>query len=1070
MRVERSEPFSTHTDVTWSRTRLRPCGVAAIIAIAGTVAVIAAGQRDQGSTSTPTIAPESFAALRWRSVGPMRGGRSIAAIGISGRPNQYYFGATGGGLWKTDNGGTTWAPIGDGQFASSSVGAIEACESNPDIVFIGFGEVQLRGDIIPGDGIYRTTDGGRTWSHVGLRSSTGQQTIGRIRVDPVDCNRVYAAVFGDPFGPSSERGVFRSLDGGQTWTRVLSRSDRAGAVDLSLARKDSKVLYAAFWEAYRNEWSLSSGGAGSGLFKSADGGDTWTELTRNPGLPRDLWGKVGVSVSGPDPNRVYANIEARDGGVFVSDDGGATWRLASADRNLRTRAFYYTRLTADPQERDTVYVNNESFWRSRDGGRTWEEIIPLHGDNHDLWIDPANNQRLIHANDGGASVSVDAGRTWTRQQYPTAQMYSARTTHDFPYHICGNQQDQGAGLCLPSDGDGTWFYAAGGGESGWVVPDPDETAFIYAGAQTGVLTRFDRRIAQQRVISPWPIRPVGRSAADVQERYQWQMPIALSPLEPRVLYVGSQHLWRSKDRGISWDRISPDLTYADPKTLGPSGGPIMLDRTTVEHYATIFAIAASHHDPGTIWVGSDDGLVHLTRDGGANWLHVTPPAVPKFSRVSTIESSPHEPGKALVAITRYRMQDVAPYLWKTTDYGKTWVNAIAGIAVGDHVRTVVEDPVRKGLLFAGTETRVYVSFDDGASWHSFQQNLPISPVYSLTIKDNDLIAATHGRGFYVLDDITPLRQLSVDTLSSTTRLFRPADAIRNKSLPVGYNRKPGVGGSRIYYYLSAPAQHVTVDILDASGTLVRRLTRAAEDAPAVVRRRAVESAPPALDRGLNVIRWDLLYPGFTRFPGLQMRFSAGQGPMSPPGEYQVQLTVDGVVIGTERFTVKADPRITHMTSADYQHQFRFAMQVRDKTSQAHEAVIRVRQLRDEVNDRLSRMQDRELRSVLDAFVAAIGAIEREIYETRLQAPEDQLNFGLKINNDLSSLLVDVESGDAVPTAQQRAVFADLSNQLGSKLTALDAIIKRDLPLVNAGLKRAALPAITAPRPASPPRP
>ena len=664
--------------VRTSRSRSLPTQ-ALIVALTIAFAPGLSGQEPAETGISGTLPADALAALQWRSVGPIRGGRSIAVGGVTSRPNEYYFGATGGGLWKTDNGGVSWSPVGDGQFRSSSVGAIEVCEANPDVVYVGFGEVQLRGNVIPGDGVYRTSDGGRTWMHLGLESATGQQTIGRIRVHPGDCESVYAAVFGDPFGPSEQRGVFRSQDGGRTWRKVLYRSDRAGAVDVAIARSEPGTIYAAFWEAYRKPWLLWSGGDGSGLFKSVDGGDTWTELTRNPGLPRDLWGKVAVSISGADPNRVYVNIEAREGGVFVSSDGGATWTLTSADRNLRTRAFYYTRITADPVDRNTVYVNNENFWKSVDAGRTWQRIRVPHEDDHDLWIDPQNNQRMIQANDGGATISVDGGRTWTGQAYPTAQVYTVTTTRGFPYYICGTQQDRGGGFCVPSDGDGSYWFNVGGGESGWVVPDPDDPAAYYVGSQTNQLTRFNRATGQLRSISPWPIRTVGRSAADVSERFQWTFPVAVSPQAPRMLYVGSQHLWRSGDRGTSWERISPDLTYADPATLGPSGGPLTLDRTTVEHYGTIFAIAPSAHDPSTIWVGSDDGRVHLTRNGGSSWDEVTPPGLPKFSRVNFIDASTHRPGKALLAVGRYRMQDVAPYIWKTEDFGRTWSNIATGI-------------------------------------------------------------------------------------------------------------------------------------------------------------------------------------------------------------------------------------------------------------------------------------------------------------------------------------------------------------------------------------------------------
>ncbi len=988
-----------------------------------------------------TPSGDALDALRWRSVGPIRGGRSIAVGGVTSRPNEYYFGATGGGLWKTDNSGASWYPVGDGRFRSSSVGAIEVCEADPDVVYIGFGEVQLRGNVIPGDGVYRTSDGGRTWTHLGLESATGQQTIGRIRVRPDDCDVVFVAAFGDPFGPNEERGVFRSLDGGQTWRKVLYRGDSAGAVDIALARNRPGTLYAGFWEAYRKPWLLWSGGEGSGLFRSVDDGETWTELTRRPGLPTGLWGKVAVSISGADPNLAYANIEAREGGVFVTRDGGESWTRTSGDRNLRTRAFYYTRITADPVDRNTVYVNNENFWRSRDGGLTWDRIRVPHEDNHDLWIDPANNQRMIQANDGGANISLDGGRSWTGQAYPTAQMYTVSTTHGFPYHVCGTQQDN-TSACVPSDGDGSWWYPVGGGESGWVVPDPDDPAVYFTGSQTNQVTVFSRATGQLRSISPWPIRTVGRSAADVSERFQWTFPIAVSPQTPRALYVGSQHLWRSTDRGRSWARISPDLTYADPSTLGPSGGPLTLDRTTVEHYATLFAIAPSPHDPGTIWVGSDDGRVHLTRDGGGDWEEVTPPDLPRFGRVNFIDASEHRPGKALVAVGRYRMQDVAPYIWKTGDFGRTWRPSTTGIRHGDHVRAVLEDPVREGLLFAGTENGVYFSIDDGEVWQSLQLNLPVSPAYALAIAGRDLVVATHGRSFYVLDDITPLRQWTPEVVSGPAHLFRPATAIRSKGRPPeGYARASSVGGANIDYYLRDPVPDLTVEILDIRGGLVREWIIGADEAGS-------ETAAASREAGLHRIHWDLRYPGHTTFPGLMLRFSRGDGPMAPPGRYRARLTVEGREVAVEEFAVEKDPRLTDVSQADFEEQFRLATAVRDRTSDAHEAVIRIRDLAGQVAARLERTPSDAVRRAGEALVSRIGEVERALYEVRLEAPEDQLNFGLKLNNDLAVLLVEIETGDGPPTPSQHAVFGELSALLREQLDALEEALAEHLPELN----------------------
>ncbi|MFW6206705.1 MAG: VPS10 domain-containing protein, partial [Gemmatimonadota bacterium] len=800
------------------------------------------------SSAEAVFDDSTFDALEWRNVGPNRGGRSIAVAGTTARPNEYYFGATGGGVWKTVDGGANWFPVGDGQFATPSAGALGQCEADPDVVYAGFGEVQLRGNVIPGDGVYRTTDGGETWTHLGLDSETGQQMVGRVRVHPDDCDTAFAAVLGDPFGPNETRGVYRTRDGGENWEQVLFESEQAGAVDLVLDPSNPDVIYAGFWEVFRRPWMLHSGGPGSGLYKSMDGGDTWTELSDNPGLPEGLWGKVGVSVSGADPDRVYAIVEAEDGGVFRSDDGGESWEHVSDDRNLRQRAFYYTRIYADPMDPETVYVLNVQFWRSRDGGEEWESISVPHGDNHDLWIDPTDNLRMIEANDGGANVSLNAGSSWTGQLYPTAQMYTISTTSHYPYHICGGQQDNST-VCVPSDGNGSYWYSAGGCESGWVQQHLVDPELFYAGCYGGQLTAYDQETGQARSVQVWPVNPMGHSAWDIRERFQWTFPIVSSPLEPDLVYVASQHLWRSTNRGQSWEQISPDLTLAEEETLGPSGGPITRDQTSVEYYATIFSIAPSHFDAATIWTGSDDGLVHITRDGGENWTDVTPEELPEFSRIHFIDASPHEPGKAVLAATRYRSQDVTPYIYRTDDFGDSWTRITDGIPEGHHVRGVREDPVRPGLLFAGTEKGVWVSFDDGQNWQSLQLDLPAVSIHALEVRDDDVIIASHGRGYWVLDDITPLRQLSTEVAEARAHLFEPATAVRSRSRTtygdgryIG-GRSKDISSLNVYYHLAEPADEVELEILDADGEVIRSFTatRDEEEDPG-------EADPPETER------------------------------------------------------------------------------------------------------------------------------------------------------------------------------------------------------------------------------
>ncbi len=774
-----------------------------------------------GSPPAPAVAavsPSLYSSLSWRNVGPNRGGRAITVVGTVARPLEYYFGATGGGVWKTTDAGVTWNPVGDGQFATSSVGAIAQCEANPDIIWAGMGEVQFRGNVIPGDGLYRSTDAGKTWTHAGLASKTGQQMIGRVRIDPTDCNRLYVAAFGDPYGPNDERGVYRSVDGGATWERVLFRNRETGAVDLVIDPSNPRTLYAGLWQAYRKEWMLSSGGPGSGLFKSTDGGTTWTELTKNPGMPTGMWGKVGVSVSGADPNRVYAIIENEKGGVFVSDDAGATWRQVSDNRNLRQRAFYYTRVVADPKDKETLYVLNVQFHRSRDGGKTWQTINVPHGDNHDLWIAANDPNRMIESNDVGANVSWNAGATWTGQPYPTAQMYDVRVTNHFPYQICGGQQDNST-ACVPMDGDGSYMYAPGGCETGPVTPHPADVNLFYAACYGGSMSFMSRITGQQRAVNVWPVNPMGNSAIDLKERFQWNHPITASNHDPRVVYVGSQHVWRSDNGGESWKRISGDLTYADPATLGASGGDITRDQTSVEYYGTVWRITESSHAKGELWVGSDDGKVHLTRNDGESWTDITPKGLPKFSRVHEVDVSPHTPGKAYIAAVRYRSQDIAPYVYRTTDYGRTWTRITTGIPDGHYVRSIREDLKRPGLLYAGTERGVMVSFDDGTSWQSLQLNLPTVQVPGLVLKDDDIVIATHGRSYYVLDNITPLRQAAAELTDRDVVLYKPAATTRTLSQPADNYSRRKTFLPEFDYYLGKDADTVRLEILDARGAV-----------------------------------------------------------------------------------------------------------------------------------------------------------------------------------------------------------------------------------------------------------
>jgi photosystem II stability/assembly factor-like uncharacterized protein len=1020
-------------------------------------------------------------AFRWRSIGPDRGGRSIATSGVRGQPKVGYFGATGGGLWKTTDGGENWTPVTDGQITSSSVGAVAVSETNPNIVFIGTGEQCIRGNIMPGDGVYKSSDAGKTWLHVGFEKT---ENISRIRIHPTNPDIVFVAAFGKYSAPNEDRGVYKSTDGGRTWRRVLYRDPRTAAVDIAIDPHNPNVLYAALWEAYRLEYTMSSGGPGSGLFKSTDGGETWTEITRNPGLPQGVDGKIGVAVSGADGNRVYAIVENENGGLFRSDDAGATWTLANNGRNIRQRAFYYTHVTADPNNKDLVYVMNVGTFRSTDAGKTMVNFAG--GDSHDLWVDPDNSDHVLHSSDGGGAVTFNASspqRTWSGRDYPTGQFYHVATTRHVPYHVCGAQQDAST-VCVPSRvgfggrggggggrGGAVETYGAGGSEPGYIAPDPKDPDVFFAGANNGgFLTRLNRRTGEVREVNPYPRMFSGEPSSALKERWQWTYPIIFSPVDPNVLYTGSQHVWKTTNGGQSWDQISPDLSRHDPKTMGPSGGPITHDMNAPEVYALVFAIGPSKRDVNTIWAGSDDGLIHVTKDGGKTWSNVTPKEMPDFGRVSIIDASAFDVASAYVAVKRPLLDDLAPYIFRTHDYGKTWTKIVTGIAPNDYVHAVREDPTRRGLLYAGTQRGVYISYDDGDHWESLSLNLPQVPVADVMVEANDLTIATHGRGFYILDDVAPIRQYAPEVLAADAYLFKPADAIRS------------AGGASIRYLLKHPAQNLTVEILDAKGQLVRSFTgggagaggrggrgggrgAAPGDSEAVAARggrggRGGFGGAPSLSAGLNTFAWDLQYEGATTFPGMILWGASTAGPLAVPGRYQVRLTVDGKSY-TQPLTVKKHPLYTDVTQADLEEQFALAIQIRDRVSEANNAVIQIRDVKRQVADRLTKSPDPQLKSVGDALSKNLSAVEEEIYQVRNQSGQDPLNFPIKVNNRLASLLGVVTRGDGKPIANASPIFTDLKAELKVQTDRLQQVMNSDLARFNTELKRLGLDVISA---------
>jgi photosystem II stability/assembly factor-like uncharacterized protein len=1023
------------------------------------------------STPAPRIDSTQFRALRWREIGPFRGGRVTAVAGHDDQPYVYYFGATGGGVWKTTDGGIAWFPVSDSAFRSGSIGAIAVAPSDPNVVYVGTGESPLRGDVSPGDGAYRSRDGGKTWARIGLQDA-GQ--IADLEVHPQDANLVYAAVLGHVFGPNPTRGVFRSRDGGQTWQKILFKSDSAGAIDLSLDPSNPRVLYAAFWQAQRGPWFMSSGGAGSGLWKTTDGGDTWVELTRKPGMPRGTVGKIGVTVSPADPDRVWALVEADSGGVYRSDDAGETWRRLNEDRSLRQRAWYYTHIHADPKNSETVYVLNVGFFRSVDGGRTFTPVGTPHGDNHALWIAGNDASRMIEGNDGGANVSFNAGRSWSRQDnQPTAQFYHVTTTNDFPYHICGAQQDNST-ACIESrtssGGIGvTDWYPVGGCESGYIAVRKDDPNVSFAGCYGGTLTRFDRRTGQNRNISVWPENPMGWGAAELKYRFNWTYPIVHSPQNPNVLYVSANVLFKSTDEGQSWTAISPDLTRNDKNKQGASGGPITKDNTSIEYYDVIFAVAPSPLDSNTIWAGTDDGLVHLTRDGGRTWSNVTPRELPEWSLVSIIEASAHDAGIAYVAATRYKSDDFRPYIYKTADYGRTWRRITSGIPDHHFIRVVREDAVRRGLLYAAGEFGVYVSFDDGANWQSLRLNLPVVPIHDLAVKDNDLIAATHGRSFWVLDDLTPLQQLTPEVAQAARHLYKPRDVWRLRGGGFGGGGGGGgEGGQRqvgtnppngavVFYYLrQAPDSEVTLEFLDARDSLIRRFSSRPREPGDSLRVAA----------GMNRFVWNLRYPNATTFQGLIMWAGNVQGPVAPPGTYKARLKT-GSWSATQTFVLKNDPRLAS-TDADLQAQFTLLLRIRDRLSQANDAVRRIRAVKEGLDGMTARARrmpagaGARIAATADTLKGRLSAIEEEIYQVRNRSNQDPLNYPIKLNNKIAALGGVVGSADAKPTNQAVETFEFLAAALQTQLERLRALLETDVPAFNRMVREADVPALIIP--------
>ncbi|MGE5277378.1 MAG: VPS10 domain-containing protein [Acidobacteriota bacterium] len=1031
----------------------------------------------------PATLSERLAGMHFRNLGPFRGGRATAVAGVRHHPETFYFGATGGGVWKTIDFGANWEPVSDKDFKTGSIGAIAVSESDPNVLYVGTGESPIRGNVSHGDGVYKSTDGGRSWKNVGLEKT---RQIARIRIHPSDPDLVYVAAQGHAWGPNPERGVYRTEDGGKTWKKVLGVDEKTGACDLSMDPNNPRILYAAFWQAVRRPWELVSGGPGSSLFRSNDGGDTWKKLTE--GLPEEMWGRVGVAASAARPGRVFAIVEAKNkGGLYRSDDWGEKWTYLNDEHKIRQRAWYYTWVYPDPRNADVVYLPNVDMHKSTDGGKTFSDLAVPHGDDHDVWVDPDDPQRLIVGNDGGATVSVNGGKTWsTQDNQPTAQFYRVITDDRFPYRVYGSQQDN-SNVVIPSGvpGDGidqcAW-HAAGGGESGWMTPDWNNPDVVYAGEYGGQITRYDHKTRQVREIMAWPQLADGHATRDLRYRFQWNAPILMSRHDKKSLYHASQILLRTRDEGETWEEVSPDLTRNDPAKQGKSGGPITIDVTGVEVYDTIFALSESPLDGNVLWAGSDDGLIHVTLDGAKTWQNVTPKGIPEWIQINAIDASPHDKASAYVAATMYKFDDFRPYLFKTADYGKTWTRIVNGIPEEAFTRVVREDPARKGLLYAGTETGLYVSFDDGGSWQPFQRNLPAVPITDLAVKDGDLVVATQGRGFWILDDLTPLRAWKDDVPARAAYLFAPRPTPRSQvdkpeeealRRPVGENMPYGVV---LYYWLKEKpkaGETVKLEIFDGD-RLLRSLSSGKEPKEGDLKEQAAREEERDKDRdkpleplaGLNRYVWDMRILRPVLVPKAVFNEGTKAPPRVAPGTYTAKLTAAGQTV-TQSFEVRPHPA-GFATAADLKAQYDLLAAIRDSLSEAHATVLRIRDVRTQATELGARAErlgkGGDLAARAKALSEKLTAIEEKLTNPQIKANEDDLNYEPKLDHDFTDLAGIVSSADARPTASSVKYYGLLKERLAAIQAEYRAALDRDVADFNRAVEAAKLaPVSPAPK-------
>ena len=1030
-------------------------------------------QRTKTKTTTISYPESLYNSVKWRLVGPFRGGRAGTVSGVIGNNNLYYMGTAGGGVWKTKDAGNTWECISDGYFGGS-IGSVSVSESDPNIIYVGEGEQTLRGNVSSGKGAWKSTDAGKSWSFIGLNNT---EHISRIRIHPKNPDIVYFASIGNLWKPNKERGLYKSIDGGKSWKKILYVSDKAGVGDIILDPNNPRIIYASTWEMKRNGYRMDSGGPDSKIFRSNDGGENWVDISNHKGLPGFPWGIIGITISPVNSNRIWIMIEADNGGLFRSDDAGETWEKVNSNRALRQRAWYYTRIYADTQNEDKIYVLNVSYGVSTDGGKTFKLKNAPHGDHHDLWIDPNNNNRMVIADDGGAQVSNDAGENWTTYfNQPTAQFYRVTSDNTFPYRIYGAQQDNSTIRISHRTSGGSitekdWESTAGG-ESAHLAPDPNNNDIVYGGTYKGYMMRRDHSINQTRSVNVWPDNPAGSGVEVMKYRFNWNFPVIFSPHDSKKLYAGSNFLHKTTNEGQSWEVISPDLTRGLPETIKSSGGLITQDNTGAEFYANIFVIQESMREKGLIWVGSDDGLIHLSKDNGSSWVNVTPPESisPKLNMINSIDVSPFKDGTAYIAATSYKFGDYTPYLYKTSNYGETWEVITNGINSNYYTRVIRSDKVVEGLLYAGTEWGMFISFDDGKSWASFQLNLPITSIRDLHVRDNDLIAATHGRSFWMIDDLTPLHQLNKEMINNNFYLFKPDKSYRmhqsggwgrvNTKL-VGENHPNGV---IINYYIKNLKENdkVRIDILDSENKIIQSYSNKNLDdnienndsKPVLSNSQDIDYALTGFNikslkvkSGGNRIIWDMRYPGFTTFDGMVLYSSPNVGPKAVPGNYKVKMYYNNDIIN-QNFLIVKDPRVSN-TLDDYKKQFNFLINVRNQVSRANQAIIDIRKGRENLYFIKKQINNNDqLINLINEFDQKITIVENNIHMTKNKSRQDPLNYGIRINNRLAFLMADSQRGDYPPTDQAQEFFKEIKNELDVELINLNKLLLEYTETIN----------------------